>query len=232
MNFTNKIHMNSHCMNSHMKNTSELPYVAHKLLKIHTNTYEVLRQTLRCTCRSLWEKSRRLPTNGTKAPPVLRDITPEQLNKLFNTVGCVEIFSVAAVSCRIYRPILCPQLWSCHTCYIRVVRKCVCPPVCYHIFCHHAERDNKRPIQRGWALHWLDFNLENFVKVLYSRVMSWKHSEQTNNMLISTGLPRLGLLALCIWKHKKSQQRACIDSNMLSTSPCQALLELLAEDHE
>ena len=40
--------------------------------------------------------------------------------------------------------------------------------------------------------------------------------------------------SLCVsWRHNKSQQRACIDSRMLSTtaaSPCQTLCELLARE--
>ena len=41
------------------------------------------------------------------------------------------------------------------------------------------------------------FKMAIFVKLLCSKVMAWKPSEQAN-MLISTGLPRPGPLALCI----------------------------------
>ena len=65
-----------------------------------------------------------------------------------------------------------------------------------------------------------------FVKVLRSKVMASKQSLQAN-MLISTGLPQQGLLTLCIsWRHK-SQQRACIDSRMLSTTVAITCRELL-----
>ena len=54
-------------------------------------------------------------------------------------------------------------------------------------------------------------------------------------MQISTGLPRLRPLALCIFKAQEVTTKACIDSHMQSTtvaSPCQTLRELLAGYNE
>ena len=36
--------------------------------------------------------------------------------------------------------------------------------VCYHVFCHHAQRHNKRAMVNGSALHWLDFKFGEFRK--------------------------------------------------------------------
>ena len=91
----------------------------------------------------------------------------------------------------------------------------VCLSVCYHIFCHHAQRDNKIADTNRFisTLAWFS----NFVQVLRSKVMAWKPSEQTNT-LINTRLPRH---LLCVpQRHKKQKRRACIDSRMLSTIYC------------
>ena len=40
----------------------------------------------------------------------------------------------------------------------------VCLSVCYHVFCHHAQGDNKRAIPIGSAPHWLDFKFVDFRK--------------------------------------------------------------------
>ena len=37
--------------------------------------------------------------------------------------------------------------------------------VCYHVFCHHVQGDNKRAIPIGSALHWLDFKFGDFRKI-------------------------------------------------------------------
>ena len=63
--------------------------------------------------------------------------------------------------------------------------------VCYHIFCHHAQRD-KRSIPKGSVI--LKFG--DFRKcTVFERFMAWKPSEKAI-MQISTGLPRPGLLAV------------------------------------
>ena len=40
----------------------------------------------------------------------------------------------------------------------------VCLSVCYHVFCHHAQRDNEIAISKGSALHRLDFKFGDFRK--------------------------------------------------------------------
>ena len=46
----------------------------------------------------------------------------------------------------------------------RLVRKFVCLSVCYHVFCHHAQRDNKRAVSKVW---WL-FGADHFLSVCLS----------------------------------------------------------------
>ena len=36
--------------------------------------------------------------------------------------------------------------------------------VCYHVFCHHTQRENKIEIPNDSALHWLDFEFGEFRK--------------------------------------------------------------------
>ena len=76
----------------------------------------------------------------------------------------------------------------------------------------------------------LIFKIAIFVKILHSKVMTWKPTEQAN-MLISTGLPRLGLLALCILKEQEVTTKA-VYRLPHAICPCQTLRELLAGDHE
>ena len=80
-------------------------------------------------------------------------------------------------------------LWC--TCAARVT--VLCPSVCYHVFCHHAQQKRNQ-----WVWRCTGFILTQaiFVKVPHSEVMARKPSEQAN-MLISTGLPRPDPLALC-----------------------------------
>ena len=40
----------------------------------------------------------------------------------------------------------------------------VCFSVCYHVFCHYVQLDNRRAKPIGSALHWLDFIFGDFQK--------------------------------------------------------------------
>ena len=100
----------------------------------------------------------------------------------------------------------------------------VCLSVCYHVFCHHAHRDNKRAIPIGSAaLHWLDFKFGGFQ--MYCIRELW-HENQVEKPLYKLVPAYLDCVrSLCV------PLRACIDSRMVSTtvaSPCQAVRELLA----
>ena len=120
--------------------------------------------------------------------------------------------------------------------------------VCQSVTTFSATTCNKPAKKRHQRVqHYTGFilNMAIVVKVLRSKVMAWKPSQQANMLVTAAPYPwwschkpslsHGSYRLLCVsWKHKKSQRRACIDSCMLSTtvaSPCPTLRELLAGDH-
>ena len=73
------------------------------------------------------------------------------------------------------------------------------PAVCYRIFCHHAQGDNKRVIPIGSALHWLDVKFGDVRKSTAFKSYGVKPSQKAI-MQMNTGLPRPHPIALCILK--------------------------------
>ena len=59
----------------------------------------------------------------------------------------------------------------------RSVLPSVCLCVCYHVFCHHAQRDNKIAIPTGSFLHWLDFKNSDFRRSIYCVLNLWRENQ-------------------------------------------------------
>ena len=76
---------------------------------------------------------------------------------------------------------------------------------------------NRPKSQRVQRYTGLILKMAIFQKILRSKVMAWEPSERAN-MLISTGLPKLGPLGLCILKAQEVTTKDCIDSCELSTT--------------
>ena len=57
------------------------------------------------------------------------------------------------------------------------VRLSVCLCVCYHVFYHHAQRDNKIAIPTGSFLHWLDFKNSDFRRSIYCVLNLWRENQ-------------------------------------------------------
>ena len=111
-----------------------------------------------------------------------------------------------------------PDSWAVnHAYYINVVSsartrsegygsRSVCLSVCLSLLTTFSATTRNKPAKKRQqqVQRYTGFILKMamFVKLLRSRVMAWKPSEQAN-MLISTGLPRPGPLALCILKAQK-----------------------------
>ena len=112
-----------------------------------------------------------------------------------------------------------------------MVRKCICrSSVCLlPRFLPQRARNLRNSDSNGFSATQAWFNTVILIKkILSSKVMVRKASEQANCKLAKSYLDRVRLL--CVpWRHKKSQRTACVDSRILSTtvaSPCQTLREL------
>ena len=77
-------------------------------------------------------------------------------------------------------------------------------------FCDYAQRDNKTAIPT--SLHWLHIKIR-----ITTAFKSYGVKSKPICKLVQAYLDRVR--SLCV--SKKSQRRACIDSRMVSTSPCQ-----------